>query len=717
MALYKFLKGDSKRISTDITPFHEGWIYVTNDGYMYIDMNLGTKEEPNNQRVKLNAGDAETLFGASLSKIMNSSDGEIPTSKAVMDELKKYALASHTHNDVYYPKDEIDSKISTLNTKINKKSDTNHSHVIADVTNLQSSLDSKVPASRKINDKELTADIKLSASDVGAATSTHDHSGVYSPVGHNHNDKYYTETEVNTLLANKANTEDIPEKVSKLTNDSGYITKSVSNLENYYTTTDIDSKVTILNNSIEGKANVTHGHTIANVDNLQSTLDSKVPVTRTVNGKALSANISLSASDVGADVSGTASSAVSTHNTNTSAHNDIRLLITNLTNRLDTVANSTDKDLDQLSEIVAYIKSNKELIDAITTSKVSVSDIINNLTTNVSNKPLSAAQGVALKKLIDEIVVPTKVSELTNDSGYLTEHPDITVFDHAEDYGSSPTSYGQTITIVTNLTHDKNGHVTSWTENNIMLPTVDGALSDTSTKPVQNKVVTDALNDKPDLWVGTKEEYDALETTDENCFYAILDDYQDAGFENASNKVTTITSSSTDTQYPSAAAVYRTLQNISGYERTENRDNVISAGSTDNTYPSSLAVYTHTNNTVNSAKETILQTIEDRVYGVEKQSNKVIEITENAGHTTYPSAKAVYEAIQTYGGTDIETTNIIDENSTADEVPNAKAVHDFVVNHVPEIPDVSTMIPTVYTSTSEPTPSDGKVGDLWVVTD
>ena len=52
MALYKFLKGDSKRISTDITPFHEGWIYVTNDGYMYIDMNLGTKEEPNNQRVK-----------------------------------------------------------------------------------------------------------------------------------------------------------------------------------------------------------------------------------------------------------------------------------------------------------------------------------------------------------------------------------------------------------------------------------------------------------------------------------------------------------------------------------------------------------------------------------------------------------------------------------------------------------------------------------------
>ena len=52
---------------------------------------------------------------------------------------------------------------------------------------------------------------------------------------------------------------------------------------------------------------------------------------------------------------------------------------------------------------MAYIKSNKSLIDAITTSKMNVSDIIDNLTTNVSNKPLSAAQGVALKALIDAI--------------------------------------------------------------------------------------------------------------------------------------------------------------------------------------------------------------------------------------------------------------------------------------------------------------------------
>lgn len=113
------------------------------------------------------------------------------------------------------------------------------------------------------------------------------------------------------------------------------------------------------------------------------------------------------ASEVGADASGTAESKVSAHNVSDTAHNDIRLLVQGLTERLNALADSDDETLDQMSEVVAYIKSNKSLIDAITTGKVSVSDIVDNLTTNVSNKPLSAAQGVKLKRLIDEIVIPT----------------------------------------------------------------------------------------------------------------------------------------------------------------------------------------------------------------------------------------------------------------------------------------------------------------------
>lgn len=132
-------------------------------------------------------------------------------------------------------------------------------------------------------------------------------------------------------------------------------------------------------------------------------LDAKVPTTRTINGKSLSSNISLSPVDVGADPTGTASSAVATHNTTTDAHNDIRLLVSELSTQLNNFLNVDDTTKDQLSEVIAMIEANEGTIESLTSGKVNVADIINNLTTNVSDKPLSAAQGVALKALIDEL--------------------------------------------------------------------------------------------------------------------------------------------------------------------------------------------------------------------------------------------------------------------------------------------------------------------------
>lgn len=112
---------------------------------------------------------------------------------------------------------------------------------------------------------------------------------------------------------------------------------------------------------------------------------------------------SQTAQQVGADPAGTAASAVSQHNTDATAHNDLRLALQGLSDRINAALDSDDATLDQMSEVVAYIKSNKSLIDAITTSKVSVADIVNDLVTNVADKPLSAAQGVALKQLIDDL--------------------------------------------------------------------------------------------------------------------------------------------------------------------------------------------------------------------------------------------------------------------------------------------------------------------------
>ena len=133
-----------------------------------------------------------------------------------------------------------------------------------------------------------------------------------------------------------------------------------------------------------------------------------------LSGYAKKEEIPTKASDIGAEASGTATTKVSEHNVSEESHSDIRLLITNLSNLVTSLLDSDDETLNQTSEIVTYIKSNKSLIDAITTSKVSVSDIVDNLTTSVSDKPVSAKQAVVLKGLIDavqaelnKIVIPT----------------------------------------------------------------------------------------------------------------------------------------------------------------------------------------------------------------------------------------------------------------------------------------------------------------------
>lgn len=146
---------------------------------------------------------------------------------------------------------------------------------------------------------------------------------------------------------------------------------------------------------------------LGNVDNVRQYSANNpppYPVT-SVNGKTGAVNLTIpsKASDVGADAAGTAVSKISEHNADGAAHNDIRLLIQAHQAEVNALLNSDDETLNETKEIVAYIKSNKALIDAITASKVNVADIIDNLTTTVTNKPLSAKQGSVLKGLIDSL--------------------------------------------------------------------------------------------------------------------------------------------------------------------------------------------------------------------------------------------------------------------------------------------------------------------------
>ena len=88
MALFKVSKGTSQNLPSTLT---DGYCWYTyDDSKFYIDY---INENGDLTRKALNAQDAETLTGASLATILNSSDVEIPTSKAVLD-----ALSSATAN-------------------------------------------------------------------------------------------------------------------------------------------------------------------------------------------------------------------------------------------------------------------------------------------------------------------------------------------------------------------------------------------------------------------------------------------------------------------------------------------------------------------------------------------------------------------------------------------------------------------------------------------
>lgn len=133
----------------------------------------------------------------------------------------------------------------------------------------------------------------------------------------------------------------------------------------------------------------------------------------------------LAAEMKGKEPSGTADTKMSDHNTNAAAHNDIRILLLELQAVVTAFLDTDEETMNQLSELITGIGNNKTSIEALTTGKVNVTDIIDNLETNLANKPLSAAQGVVLNRLISEIRtavnninVPTKTSQLTDDVGF-----------------------------------------------------------------------------------------------------------------------------------------------------------------------------------------------------------------------------------------------------------------------------------------------------------
>ena len=85
MALFRQFRGS--RASLDAQPLHDGYAYFcTDDGTFHIDY---ADADGNLHRKQINAKEAEELVGYDIATILNSSNTEIPTSKAVLDSISQ----------------------------------------------------------------------------------------------------------------------------------------------------------------------------------------------------------------------------------------------------------------------------------------------------------------------------------------------------------------------------------------------------------------------------------------------------------------------------------------------------------------------------------------------------------------------------------------------------------------------------------------------------
>lgn len=235
---------------------------------------------------------------------------------------------SHNHDDFYYTEAEIDNMLST-------KSDSAHTHAISEVTDLQTTLDTKVPTSRTINGKALTSNVTLSASDVGA-----DASGSANAVQENLDD-HISNADAHFTAAERTKLSGIAAGAQVNT-----VTGVKGNSESSYRTGNINIT----------KANIGLG----SVDN---TSDANKPVS-TAQQSAINASLA-------------------------SANDYTDTAISNL-------INSAPTTLDTLGEIAAAMKENADVVEALEASigtKANASD----LTSHTSNK--SNPHGVTLAQL------------------------------------------------------------------------------------------------------------------------------------------------------------------------------------------------------------------------------------------------------------------------------------------------------------------------------
>ncbi|WP_436971714.1 gp53-like domain-containing protein, partial [Pectobacterium carotovorum] len=217
-----------------------------------------------------------------------NANGRVPSGRKVNGKELTADIALAAADVGAYTKAETDTRVATVTTAAN--------NAATAATNANTNANGRVPSGRKVNGKELTADIALTAADVGAYTKAETDTRV-ATVTTAANNAATAATNANTNAngrvpsGRKVNGKELTADIALTAADVGAYTKAE-------TDTRVATVTTAANNAATAATNA------------NANANERVPSGRKVNGKGLTADINLSAGDVGAlPAAGTAAAA------------------------------------------------------------------------------------------------------------------------------------------------------------------------------------------------------------------------------------------------------------------------------------------------------------------------------------------------------------------------------------------------------------------------
>ncbi|MDE9554410.1 phage tail protein [Xenorhabdus bovienii] len=223
---------------------------------------------------------------------IQSADSKVPLTRKVNDKELSADIKLGAADVGAYAKEETDAHINNVKTQVDNVNKLAETANLNATTAIQSA-DSKVPLTRKVNDKELSADIKLNAADIGAYTKveTDDHINNVKVLAEtaNHNATTAIQSADSKVpLTRKVNDKELSADIKLSAADIGAYSQKETDDHINNVKTQVDNV-----NKLAETANLNATTAIQNAD-------SKVPLTRKVNDKELSADIKLGAADIGA---------------------------------------------------------------------------------------------------------------------------------------------------------------------------------------------------------------------------------------------------------------------------------------------------------------------------------------------------------------------------------------------------------------------------------